>query len=133
MPDPFESALNQVRPNMSWLQHRMLLADDDRKGLLQDIDDTFYGGGHAQPKPSPTPSPIRAPHFLASNMRYGVMSTDNPNTEISARELVMPPRQIPLNQLPPSRSELEMQEWYHNLINRFISRPDVQRQAQFSF
>lgn len=32
---------------------------DDRKDLLNDIEGTIYGGGHAPPQPTPTPTPTR--------------------------------------------------------------------------
>lgn len=31
---------------------------DDRTDLLRDTEDTFYGGGHAVPSPTPSPSPV---------------------------------------------------------------------------
>lgn len=40
------------------------LAQDDRKELLRDIDNTIYGGGNA---PAPTPTPAGTPRLASAN------------------------------------------------------------------
>lgn len=46
---------------------------DERRDLLKDVEDTFYGGGHAQPKPTPTPTPKpRKYQYGTSNVRRAV-------------------------------------------------------------
>jgi hypothetical protein len=68
------NAVNQARPYLA----------SEREDLLNQIEGTFYGGGHAIPSPSPTPTPVprsfpvptSAPNPLLAEMddykrRYG--------------------------------------------------------------
>jgi hypothetical protein len=139
----------------------MLLADE-RSDLSRDIENTFYGGGHA-PNPSPTPSPASPPHWwqfwkggtptpspaptavaggprpwmgdeLSPMGTRRTMSADQPvSSRVSATEMAVPPSQIPFRQLPMSRSEMEMQKWYENLVQRYLARPDVQNERRIGF
>jgi hypothetical protein len=42
------NAVNQARPYLA----------SEREDLLNQIEGTFYGGGHAIPSPTPTPTPV---------------------------------------------------------------------------
>ncbi len=110
-----------------------MLVADDRKDLMRDTDNIFYGGGQA---PAPTPTPVQTPHLLAGLHRPfqgpTVLSTDVPNSQASIGELAKPPSQIPLNQFQPSEGDKHMQDWYENLTNRMMARDDVASKNQKS-
>lgn len=54
-------------------KYGMMQLADDRKDLLNDIDNAIYGGGQAPPPPTPTPTP--APQRMAGSMSSGMQSS----------------------------------------------------------
>ena len=77
MQDPLTAAMNQ-RPTSGFgsyfpAANQMLFAQGN-KGLLDEIEGTFYGGGHAPPTPTPTPQPIKPTRMTLTQLmeHFGV-------------------------------------------------------------